>query len=72
MINLYRDKIKDVLDSNFDYKLPSRNNYLQLSKPSIPPLQMEKVVPLLFKLFGNDSKTLSKKRNNLKSLPTSN
>lgn len=38
VFNLYRDSLEDVIDSNIDDELPSRNNHLWPSKLSAPAL----------------------------------
>lgn len=38
VFDLYRDNVKDVIDTDINDALPSRNNYLQLLKPSTPAL----------------------------------
>lgn len=38
VFDLYRDNVKNVIDTDIDDGLPNRNNYLQLLKPSTPAL----------------------------------
>lgn len=72
MFDPYRDSLEDVIVSNIDDGLPSRNNYLWSSKPSALALQSGKTVLLLFELFCNGSKAICSKGINLKQLPTGN
>ena len=46
VFNLYRNILKDVMDSNINNKVFGRNNLLQLSKPSAPTLRLERAVLL--------------------------
>ena len=72
MFDLYRNSLKDVIDSNIDDRLPGRNNYLRPSKPSAPALWLGKAVLLLFEHLGNSRRTTSSKRNNSRLLPIGN
>lgn len=64
LFDYYRDSLKDVIDNNIDNVVSSRNNLLQLSKPSIPALQLKRAIPLLFGFFSNDTRATSSKANN--------
>lgn len=68
MLDLYKDNLEDIIDSNIDNKLPGKNNDLQLLKSSISTFWLGKIVLLLFKLFGNGSRVTSSKKNNLRLL----
>lgn len=64
VFDLYKDSLEDVINSNINDRVLSRNNFLCLSKLSIPAFWLEKVVLLLFKLFGNNTRAISSKNNN--------
>ena len=64
MFDPYRDSLKDVMDSNINDGVPGRNNSLQPSKSNAPALQLERAVPRLSRLFGNDTRATSSKGNN--------
>ena len=60
----YKDSLEDVMDSNVDDGVPSRNNPLRPSKPSAPALQPGRAVSLLSWLLGDGTRAISSKGNN--------
>lgn len=72
VFDFYKDNLEDVIDSNIDDRLFSRNNYLQLLKPSTSVFPLEKAVLLLSEFPSNNSRVINSKQNNSKLLLTNN
>lgn len=72
MFNSYRDSLEDVMDSNINDRVPSRNNPLWLLKLSALALQLERVVPLISRLLSNSTKATKNKDKNSNTLSLGN
>lgn len=64
IFDLYKDSLKDVIDSNIDDRIPDKNNSLQLLKPRISAFWPKKAILLLFKHFSNNTRAINSKDNN--------
>lgn len=72
VFDFYKVSLENVMDSNINNRVPSRNNSLQLSKLSVSALWLERAIPLLFWLLGDSTRVISSKNNNSSIFPSSN
>lgn len=65
IFDIYRNNLEDVMDSNIDNTVHTKNNFLFPSKPNVSAFLTKKATLLLFRLFSNNTRVTSSKNNNL-------
>lgn len=63
VFNLYKDSLEDVIDNNIYDRVSGQNNLLWLSKSSELALELERTIPLLFRLFDNGTRAINGQSN---------
>lgn len=72
VFDCYRNSVENVIDNNIDNEIFGKNNLLQLTKLKPPAFSLKKAIPLLSRLFNNNTKAISSKSNNFSTFLLSN